>query len=118
MTRPFVGTALACTLAFLTPWAILSVLLPQPWRVEGLALLSGLGGLLVCSGVWASRKAQTLGLDPEGWAFAAVVTAGYANAVLLFNPKPRPSLAYLCHECGREGRLHEPFCFGCGAVGA
>ena len=116
--RPAVGTALACTLAFLAPWAILSVLLPTPWRVEALALLCVLAALLVAAGAWASRKAQTLGLDAEGWTFAAVVTAGYANGVLLFNPNPRPSLAYLCGECGREGHIHEPFCFGCGSRAA
>lgn len=118
MSRPYVGTALACTLAFLAPWAVLSVLLPQPWRVESLALLSALGGLLLASAVWASRKAESIGLDPEAWAFAAVVSVGYANVVLMFNPKPRPALAYLCHECGRQGHVHEPFCFGCGAAGA
>lgn len=116
--RPMVGTALACTVAFLAPWAVLSVLLPMPWRAESLALLSALGALLFTAGVWAGRKAESIGLDAEGWAFAAIVTVGYANAVLLFNPKPRPALAYLCDECGREGHIHEPFCFGCGAVGA
>ncbi|MEA3201236.1 MAG: hypothetical protein QOE90_2664 [Thermoplasmata archaeon] len=116
--RSSLTTSLACTVAFLAPWAILSALLPDPMRIGSLALLAALGGLLVCASVWAAAKASRLGLDPEGWAFACVVTAGYANAVLLFNPKPRPSLAYLCGECGREGRLHEPFCFGCGAVGA
>jgi hypothetical protein len=112
------GTSVACTLAFLAPWAVLSVLLPDPWRVEALALLAALAGLLVASGVWAGQKAPTLGLDAEGWTFAAVVSLGYANGVLLFNPRPRPALSYLCMECGREGHIHEPFCFGCGAAGA
>jgi hypothetical protein len=116
--RPAVGTAFACTLAFLAPWAILSVLLPSPWRVEALALLAAMGALLITMGAWAGRKAETLGLDSDGWVFASVVTMGYASAVLLFNPKPRPSLAYLCGECGRQGHIHEPFCFGCGSAGA
>lgn len=115
-TRSPYGTALACTLAFLAPWAILSALLPDPYRIESLALLAALGGLLLAAGVWAGRKAESLGLDAEGWTFAAVVSVGVAMLVLLTNPHKRPSLAYLCGECGREGHLHEPFCFGCGAT--
>jgi len=115
---PRLGTALACALAFLAPWAILSALLPDPWRLEASILLVALGGLLIAAGVWAGRKAQSIGLDPDGWTFAAVVSLGLANMVLLTNPQKRASLAYLCDECGREGALHEPFCFGCGAGGA
>ena len=116
--RGLQGTALACTLAFLAPWAFLSVLLPDPWRVEALGLLALLGVLLFGAALWAGRKAEALGLDPEGWAFAAVVSGGYAMGVLMLNPKPRPRLSYLCDACGREGHIHEPFCFGCGAMGA
>lgn len=116
--RAATTTALACTLAFLAPWAVLSALLPMPYRAESLALLAALGGLLMAAGVWSSMRAERLGLDAEGWAFAAIVTVGFAMVVLLTNPRPRPSLAYLCRECGREGHVHEPFCFGCGSFTA
>lgn len=115
---PRLGTALACALAFLAPWAILSALLPDPWRLEASVLLVAMAGLLVAAGAWAGHKAQAIGLDPEGWTFASVVSLGLANMVLLANPKPRASLAYLCDECGREGAIHEPFCFGCGSTAA
>ena len=105
--------------AFLAPWLLLSLLLPEPWRLESLGLLALLGLLLFAAGLWARRRAESRGLDGQAWAFAAVVSFGYANAVLLvWRPEPGElAPSYACGECGRIGHLHEPFCFGCGAHG-
>lgn len=103
--------------AVLAPWGLLSLLLPTPHREAAFCLLAVLGFLLAASGAWARRHAESEGLDAAAWSFAAVASLGYANAaMLLWRPKAGETLpGYLCHECGRAGAMHEPFCFGCGA---
>lgn len=103
--------------AVLAPWLLLTLLLPTPHREAALGLLALLALLLAASGAWARRHAEARGLDPAAWSFAAVASMGYANAVmLLWRPEPGETYpAYLCHDCGRPGAMHEPFCFGCGA---
>lgn len=105
--------------SFLAPWVLLSLLLPASHRLGSLGLLGLLAILLLAAGVWARRHAEARGLDGAPWSFAAVVTFGYSNAILLlWRPQPGEGApSYVCGECGRLGDLHEPFCFGCGAHG-
>lgn len=103
--------------AFLAPWALVSVFLPTPLRAGFLGLLLLLGLLLGAAGAWTRRRAEKMGLDGASWSFAAVVSLGGAILVLLFwGPRADERLpSWLCDDCGRAGAMHEPFCFGCGA---
>lgn len=103
--------------AVLAPWALFSLLLPPGHRATALLLLALLGLLLAAAGAWARAHAERRGLDGAAWSFAAVASLGFSNgAMLLWDPRPGETLpAWLCHECGRAGALHEPFCLGCGA---
>jgi hypothetical protein len=102
-------------LAFLAPWAAVSVLLPDPQRVAALALVGTLAVLLIAAGAWAFRYAREKGRDAQHWAFLTVVTFGAGMAALLVTRAP-PTHGHVCVDCGRTGALDEPFCFGCGSA--
>ena len=111
------GLDLLYVVAYLAPWVVLSLLLPDPHRAAAVGLLVTLGLLLAAAGAWSRARAAAMGLDGAAWSFAAVVSLGLAMLVLLlWSPRPGETLpSYLCHDCGRLGAHHEPFCFGCGA---
>lgn len=105
-------------LAFLSPWALVSFFLPDPWRMASLGLVALLAVLLLAASAWAFRRAHARGLDAGHWAFVTVLTLGLAMLPLAFG---RPGgdaegASYACMECGREARTVEPFCYGCGAA--
>ena len=103
--------------AYLAPWVVFSFFLPEPHRAAAVGLLALLGALLMGAGVWSRRHAEREGLDGAAWSFGTVASLGLGMmALLVWRPRAgetRPS--YLCHDCGRLGAMHEPFCFGCGA---
>lgn len=105
-------------LAFLSPWALVSFLLPDPWRMASLGLVALLALLLLAAAAWSFRRATARGLDAGHWAFVTVLTLGLAMLPLAFGRAgdAGPDALYMCSACGREARAVEPFCYGCGAA--
>ncbi|HVM46330.1 MAG TPA: hypothetical protein VM582_10380 [Candidatus Thermoplasmatota archaeon] len=102
--------------ALLVPWGVLTLLLPLPHMVAGLGALTALASLLVVAVRWSRMRAEALGLDPEAWGLAAVLSLGFSMALLLGAPG-RSGFDAMCHECGRLQDARNAFCHGCGAVG-
>ena len=105
-------------LAFLSPWALVSFFLPDPWRMASLGLVTLLALLLLAAAACASRMAAARDLDPPHWAFVTVLTLGLAMLPLAFGRPGRLSgpATYVCSECGREAPMVELFCYRCGAA--
>lgn len=104
-------------LAFLAPWALVSVFLPDPWRIASFALVTLLALLLLAAAAWSFRRATAKNLDAPHWAFVTVLTLGLAMLPLAFGNPGRlgAGLTFVCSECGREAAVEEPFCYRCGA---
>ncbi|HWH09418.1 MAG TPA: hypothetical protein VNX21_09480 [Candidatus Thermoplasmatota archaeon] len=104
--------------AFLSPWALVSLLLPHPWRMAGVGLVTLLALLLLAAAAWARRRAAQKGLDGPHWAFVTVLTMGLAMLPLAFGAPGRLGAdpTYVCTECGREAPMVETFCYRCGAA--
>lgn len=111
------GLDLLYVVAYLAPWGVLSAFLPGAHRAAAFSLLVVLALLLLAAGAWARARAASRGLDGAAWGFAAIVSLGLAMlALLAWQPRAGETLpSFLCHDCGRLGAMHEPFCFGCGA---
>lgn len=114
-----VGAGALTAAAFVAPWILLSLALPDVWRWRGLVLLGMLSFLLVLAASIAERMARERQGDPTWWAFLTVVTFGYALAILALRRRAggAPTPTTLCGKCGRLGDAREPFCFSCGAFG-
>ena len=102
--------------ALLLPWGVLTLLLPIPHMVAGLALLSALAGLLTVAVRWSRIRARELALDEESWGLATVLSLGFAMALLL-GADGRTAFEALCGECGKLQDARNRFCHGCGAYG-
>lgn len=113
MTRRLEGIALA---ALLAPWGLAAWLLPLPLRVAAWLGLLGVAIVALLAAAWSRQRAEALGIDAERWALLAVMTLGVSTIMLTSKPAPSRGATFLCDGCGRIGALHEPFCFGCGAV--
>jgi hypothetical protein len=107
------GEALALG-ALLTPWFILSLLLPLPFLIAAVALLCAFASLLACAIRWSRMRATELGLDAEAWGLAAVLTLGFSQ-VLLLGAHGRTGFERFCHACGSASDARAPFCYGCGS---
>lgn len=104
-------------LSFLTPWAAVAAILPDPWRAQSLGLVALLALLLLAAAAWAFRAAKAKSLDAPRWAFATVLTLGYAMTVLVLRRAHTHDLGtFVCMECGREAPTVETFCHRCGAA--
>lgn len=102
--------------AFLAPAALLSLFLPDVYRLTALALLGLLALLLVLAAWWSHRAALAQARDPAQWAFITVVTLGAAMLLLLSPPSPASATThYVCIDCGHRSRAQEAFCYQCGA---
>lgn len=99
--------------AFLAPWFFVSTMLPSAYAWQAFGLLTLLGCLLACAAAWSFAAAQGRGQDPTHWAFVTILTFGFAM-FFLFGKRPEHSGLH-CLDCGRQGSLSEPFCFGCGS---
>ena len=102
--------------ALLLPWAVLTLLLPLPHMVAGLGLLTALAGLMTVAARWSRMRAQALGLDPEAWGLASILSLGFSMALLL-GANGHSAFEAMCGECGRLQDARNAFCHGCGAVG-
>lgn len=99
--------------ALLIPWLVLSLLLPLPHMVAALALVATLGALLACAIRWSHARAEALGLDPEAWGLAAVLSLGFSQ-LLLLGAAGQSGFDAMCDECGRLNDARASFCYGCG----
>lgn len=102
--------------ALLLPWAVLSLLLPVAHMVAALGLLAALAGLLGVAARWSRGRAVELGLDEEAWGLAAVLSLGFAMALLL-GTAGHTAFEAMCRECGKLQDARNGFCHGCGAYG-
>ena len=100
--------------ALLLPWATLSLLLPLAHLAVSMALLLALAMLLFAAVTWSRQRAEVLRLDPQAWGLAAVLSLGFAMA-LLIGTEGKSGFDALCHDCGRLQDAREPFCHTCGA---
>lgn len=102
--------------ALLLPWGVLTLLLPIPHMVAGLALITALAGLVTVAVRWSRMRAEALALDAEAWGLAAVLSLGFSMALLL-GANGRSAFQSLCGECGKMQDARNAFCHGCGAIG-
>lgn len=102
--------------ALLLPWGVLTLLLPIPHMVAGLALITALAGLVTVAVRWSRMRAEALALDAEAWGLAAVLSLGFSMALLL-GANGRSAFQALCGECGKMQDARNAFCHGCGAIG-
>jgi hypothetical protein len=100
--------------ALLAPWALLSLLLPLVWMSVAFLLIATLAGLLHLGAAWSRQRAEQLGLAPDGWALAAVLSLGFSMLMLL-GPQTTSGYDALCDDCGRLSDARSMFCTGCGS---
>lgn len=103
--------------ALLTPWMLLSLLLPVQHLVAACALLAGLAALLAAAVRWSRERAGKLGLDRDAWGLAAVLSLGF-SMLLLVGTEGRSGFEAMCDTCGKLHDARAPFCYTCGAYGA
>lgn len=102
--------------ALLLPWLILSLMLPLPHLVVAVALLAALAALLGTAVTWARLRAIELGLDPQPWGLATVLSLGFAM-LLLVGTSQASGYEAMCGDCGRLQDARAPFCYSCGTYG-
>lgn len=100
--------------ALLLPWGVLSLLLPLAHMVAAFGLLVALAALLAVGIRWSRMRAESLGLDPEPWGLASVLSLGF-SMLLLLGANGKSGYETMCNDCGRLHDARMSFCHGCGA---